>query len=158
MRILRESISFLHRINIINFIILMLILSYLVVTPLYPFIGLENTTRDNSFDSLIIAMLFICLLVPLIETFFFQYLVIRLCLKIFKNNNSKFIIVVLISALLFSVSHPYNTFYVVYMFLVGIILAFSYLYCFYYKAWPFVVVTTIHSLRNLIAVLLIYYT
>ncbi|WP_081469263.1 CPBP family glutamic-type intramembrane protease [Runella slithyformis] len=69
----------------------------------------------------------VVLVVPIIETLIFQYSIIKLSKRIFKNEN----IGIVISALFFSISHSYNWLYVINMLFTGIIFGYCFIdrYC-----------------------------
>lgn len=135
-----------------KFILLMLFLSYLIYIPFLPlfFIINPNIGGPSNIINLSISnqLLFLVIIGPLFETFLFQHLVIIFFNKIINNH----IIITIISAILFGLSHYYSIFYMFYSFILGILLAYSYIIYFKYKKQsPFITVFIIHLLRNLIA-------
>ena len=93
---------------------------------------------------------------PIIETLFGQLLPIRITAKILKN---KFRIVwVFISAILFSLMHfGYSIWYSLLTLPMGILLAKTFIVFQERKESSFWITTAVHSLRNLIGVIAIYY-
>jgi len=87
---------------------------------------------------------------PLIETFFFQFLMYELADKFFKKMNKK--IIFLISAGLFALTHYYSWFFMLYAFTGGWLLIFYYhkLKIKFGTLYSFAGLFIIHSLFNLI--------
>jgi uncharacterized protein len=93
-------------------------------------------------------------LVPLLETFVFQKLVIDFSTRILeKFKKETFIIPIIISSILFSVEHIYNLIYFFNGLFMGIIFAFCYKIITLRKENPFIIVTVIHSFVNLLPVI-----
>ncbi|WP_431357019.1 CPBP family glutamic-type intramembrane protease [Paraclostridium benzoelyticum] len=94
------------------------------------------------------------LIIPFIETFIFQYLAIGIIrfIKKIKDNNC---LIIIISAIAFSLSHYYNVLYIFYSFIMGIFLAYTYILYGKKNYHPFLMVMTIHALRNTITTLIL---
>ncbi|MFV0471107.1 MAG: type II CAAX prenyl endopeptidase Rce1 family protein [Paludibacteraceae bacterium] len=93
----------------------------------------------------------IILIVPIFETFVFQYLAGKILRKFVKN----LLILCVLLGILFSVSHWFSLHYLIYTFADGFILAFAF---FYYKKRhnefvSFVLVSLIHIAHNGLAML-----
>lgn len=83
---------------------------------------------------------------PIIESFLFQYLIIEI-LYIFKIIKVE--IILIISALAFSLSHYYNFIYILITFISGLIYASYYIYLkIEKKKFPFLYILALHSLYN----------
>lgn len=92
----------------------------------------------------------ISFIAPFIETLIFQSLVIELLEKIKILNEKKYIIVI-ISAILFGISHSYSYIYIFYAGILGLFLGYAYIVYQKKHFSPFLMVIIIHSLRNTIA-------
>lgn len=88
-----------------------------------------------------------CILVPLVETALLQLAPIEITLLIRKNFG---IAAVIISAVLFALTHWFTIFYLLYAFLFGIVLGTSYIIWREKKSvgYAFLLVTLIHALWN----------
>lgn len=85
------------------------------------------------------------ILAPIMETFVFQYLVF-----VSLKNKIKPIFIIIISALLFGLSHYYDFFYILNTIYIGLILALAYYNWNGKRINKFWMVVSIHSLHNLI--------
>lgn len=104
-------------------------------------------------DSSIIAHFLIAVVVgPLIETELIQALPIELFRHIAKRFKIRYSTwpIIIISAALFAVTHPYNTAYIITTFLIGILLAFAYHVGCKRKQNALATVWFIHGLMNLL--------
>lgn len=143
--------NFLNELSVKKYIFLILVLTYISILPFSFFLSQYNQGSSEvllNSSSILMKLIIGSILVPIIETFFFQYLIINICKKYIKNKNW---LIIIISSLFFAFSHYYNVIYIFYMFIVGFFLAYTYILyekkCFH----PFLVVTIIHALRNTIA-------
>lgn len=148
--------SYFSKLSTIKYICIILLLTYVVFIPLFPFfknydIGGPKFIIDSSF---IIKLIGGSIIIPLIETFIFQYLIIEYVGNIKKFKDKKFLIAV-ISAVAFSLSHYYNAFYIFYSFILGLFLAYTYILYKNKGKNPFIVVMILHALRNLITTLIL---
>lgn len=140
------------------FIVVMTLLSVAIVLPFLPILySLEAITGPTAGPSisdkpLIYQFVGGVLLAPVIETLIFQAAPILL-LK--KYSSLKPGAIILVSSLFFAVAHHYSISYVLFAFLVGVFLAYSYVLYLKKEASAFWVVTAIHSLRNLFAMVFI---
>jgi hypothetical protein len=105
-----------------------------------------NVVDDNSltFESMQEAFFITVIIVPVIETFLFQYLIFTI-LDYYKIDK-KYII--LISGIIFGFTHYYSPFYIFYTIIVGFLYAYIYLLCQLRKEYPFLIVLMIHGLYN----------
>ena len=119
-----------------------LAISYLIT--IYDSRILETFEKDTP-----LAEIFILSVIfgPLIETFIFQYLIIEL-FYYFKKHTPNIIIIT--SALIFSLVHNYNFIYIFVAFIAGLIYASYYLYLkATKKKYPFIYIWMLHTLYNL---------
>ncbi|MBB6236085.1 hypothetical protein HDC90_000691 [Pedobacter sp. AK013] len=107
--------------------------------------GLENLTGGTKF-------IFIMILVPIIETFIFQYFPNKI-LKLFKFNN--FYVLLIIPVIIFSSMHFYNYIYVAMTFIGGLFLNFFFLKAKEKTNFYLILTILFHSLYNLFGYLFI---
>jgi|SRR5690606_35903023 len=133
----------------------------LLTTFLLSFIGNLVAGNDtfviNTMDgkSLIIIFLTIVVIVPIIETFIFQFVIIEICylIKLKHKNN----IAILISALSFGTTHFYNFIYFMSAVIIGV--GFAYYYTLFRKyglKFSFFGIIIIHIMINFISFLMNY--
>ena len=84
---------------------------------------------------------------PLVETYLFQYLFFEHLSRYLKNS-----VIIFVSAMVFGLVHTYNSVYILYAFFSGLLYSVGY----YYRlnSHPYVIVFLIHSVYNLLALLL----
>jgi len=142
-------------INRITFILVLTFLMFLILLVFNLTLNFIEFKDIEWFDSRIlknhsIIYRFLCgvLLVPIIETFLYQFLPYSLLNKVyfFKNRNY---LILLISALIFGASHCYSLFYTIYGFFQGIVLMFGYMIRIKSDNKTFYVIALCHSLLNL---------
>ncbi len=117
--------------------------------------GLSNPITDTmSGNKLFFAVV---MLVPLIETFVFHYAGIYLLLLIFsaiprldKARKLKSLIIILITAILFAFTHNFSVQYFIDTLVMGFLLSTFYFISVVKRLYPFLIIFSIHSLRNLI--------
>lgn len=151
--------NYLQNLSTIRFIIIMVLLTFIVLLPFAPLFYLyEKHIGQMGEPSIVTGTLRIkfiagSVLAPILETIIFQYGVIEILssLKFFKEKN---IVIAIISAALFGVSHSYSYLYIFYGFLIGLLLAYSYLTYKKKKISAFWVVFWIHCIRNTISTIL----
>lgn len=151
MKILNLINKYLYDLSEKKYIAVMLSLSYIIYIPLIPFfqnydIGGPQFLISSSFIGKLING---SLIIPFVETFIFQYLVIELIRTIKKIKDSTFLTII-ISAIVFSLSHYYNVLYIFYSFIMGVLLAYTYILYEKKNYHPFLMVMVIHILRNTI--------
>ena len=135
---------------IIFFTILSFICTFLIVALFFVFFNFFNLTFPNSTQpfnntNAITKFISVCFLAPLLETFFFQYLLIDgLKWKVSKNY------LIVISACLFGLSHFYSIPYMIKTFIIGLVFGVCYLNWLKEKPNSFMVTASVHSLYNLI--------
>ena len=91
------------------------------------------------------AFLFLIVLCPIIETFIFQCLVIKISHDLFRIKYS---ISIIISALIFGLIHDYSVAYQLHGFIMGLLLAYSFAIYEKKKYSSFLITTIIHAIRN----------
>lgn len=146
--------NYLLKISTAKFIIVMFIWSFVILIPPIPILmhyvkssaALGGPSIASS--SLIIKLLVGCIVVPICETFLFQWLPIKVLRYFIKDKDY---IIILISAVLFGIDHYYSIWYSIEAFLVGIVLAYAFVMCERRKDSPIAVVAIIHGLKNLVA-------
>lgn len=162
-RIFKKIDNYLKELSTIKFIIIMVLLTFLIIVPFLPLfylyenhIGEKGGPIDLETGTLLYKVMVGSILAPIIETLIFQYVVIEIlnAVKILKEKN---IAIVIISAVLFGISHSYSYLYIFYAFIIGLLLAYSYLVYKKKKFSAFWVVFWIHCIRNTISTILIYF-
>ncbi|MEP7109171.1 MAG: CPBP family intramembrane glutamic endopeptidase [Ferruginibacter sp.] len=108
--------------------------------------GEDNAGPDIKYWLLIITI------VPVIETFLFQYGIFKICNRIqaTKRNNG---LIILISAFIFGLMHTYSIGYMIFGFSMGIVLAYVFYFYSHHPRKAFWTTSLIHALRNLTALL-----
>lgn len=153
--------DYLKEANSKKFIIVMVLLdivlamiTFMMISLIFPEYvknAVNNMGGINYEDSTLIEKgFFTIILASLIETFIFQHTLI-LCLK--KIPKIKNITIIILSSLIFGISHNYSVLYMIRGFTSGIILAYSYITYLDKNESPFLIVFYIHSILNLIAIL-----
>lgn len=126
-------------------------LSFLPIVALYmKYIGPLGGMNENGTQTLDM-FLYIVILAPIVETFLFQLGIIRVLQVFLKINNKK--ILILISSIVFALPHTYSPLYIFIMFFHGLIYAYSFIIYDDKEYHPYLIVTLMHSLSNLIAFL-----
>lgn len=145
--------------NFISQVFIFVILSYLVVFLLAPFLQSEDPTFGRDLSVLKedgkdrnVFILFAVLLSPIIETFIFQWLVYEQ-LTAFSFFRKRIYLIVLISGGIFGLAHNFSVEYQLVTFVIGCHLCFMYYYFKTYSKWPFFAVFIVHAIRNLISVI-----
>ncbi|NFP92699.1 CPBP family glutamic-type intramembrane protease [Clostridium sporogenes] len=107
-------------------------------------------------SNFISEFILVIIIAPLIETLIFQYSIIKFLrnFNILKNNN---IIIILISSILFGLSHPYSLTYIINTTILGIFLSYSFVIYENKNESPFWVVCAIHSLKNFTSFVFIHF-
>lgn len=141
-----------------RFIITFTIFSFLVTFVTYFFnyalVAVFKITFNNSTSPLENAtvqkkIIIACIIAPVLETTIFQWLIIEI---MYKKIGTRF--AVIISALLFGLSHFYNSLYVINTFFIGLILSTSYVLAKEKKFNPSLITIAVHSLHNIIIFIL----
>lgn len=151
MRTIKYIHTYFMQLSAVKFVICISVLSYLVVIPyvaiLSFFIDDMGSPEVLNSDSILEIIFLSLVFAPIVETFIYQTLIIR-GLRIFTWFKRRPLIIALISAILFGVSHEYSLYYMFFAFLIGLLLAYSYLMYLYRKESSFIVTAAIHFIRN----------
>ncbi|MBF7092727.1 CPBP family intramembrane metalloprotease [Flavobacterium sp. ALJ2] len=126
--------------------LLSIVSSYLVNAFTGISLGKQNTNSVNiDFKS----YFFVAFIIPLFETFIFQWLIIYQIYESYKRKYKKQL-AILLSSLLFGLSHSYSYHYFIFTTIAGIFLATSFCYFKERTNWlsAFLYVTLIHSVSN----------
>jgi membrane protease YdiL (CAAX protease family) len=152
----RKTFRLLLSTNIVLYFVVAVILTVFIpwILSFLPLNGLILSTKEipdlkelGAIKLFIIATLF----APIIETLFFQTFIIHLIKSILKKiRYNRFYIPILVSGLLFGLSHLYSLHYMISGVFMGLIFAFTYKVFMNRKENSFVVVAGIHSVANLI--------
>jgi membrane protease YdiL (CAAX protease family) len=123
------------------------------VLSILPFIYLADITiGENNNKPEIKLWIVASIIIPVLETFFNQYLPFKL-MQSWHLTKNKYGLYIVISAIIFGLCHCYSIQYMIFAFSVGLVL--GYTYCFYSKTpkIAFWSTTLIHGLRNSIVFL-----
>ena len=152
--------SFLYKVDkvlrdmkVLKFVFTMVLLTYLISFALVPLFLLFDIPDMGGFSmdesNIELEFYLVVVIAPIIETFLFQTLFFWILLKI-KFFQKNVILIIILSAAAFGIFHGYSSVYIIYAFLGGLLFAYSY-YVYINKDYSsFWVVTSIHSIRNLI--------
>lgn len=125
--------NYLQELSTMRFIITMVLLTYLVIIPFLPLFSLyekyigEMGEPINIVTATLLGKIIAgSILASILETLISQYAIIEILssIKIFKEEN---IVIVMVSAVLLGISHPYSYLYIFYAFIIGLLFAYSYL-------------------------------
>jgi len=149
--------SFLNNLQPFWFIVVMTFLSLILIIPFIPIIlllefcfgAMKGPNLKLTLEDIILGVV----IIPPIETFLGQWLVIKSLRRIKKLRDQDFFIG-FVSALVFGLWHTYSVAYIFFGFLVGVFLAYSFILYEHKKKSPFWTVTAIHSFRNFISIIL----
>lgn len=152
--------TFFIRLPIVWFILIILPLNYLIsFIIVYPLkeLFLHDEVYIPLMKNQFPYWLLLIILIPFayIETIINQWLVFKILRYLIRYKN-KNIIIVIISAFIFSILHNYNLSYMFNTFIAGLIFAYSFLVAEEKKLSPVLVLTIIHYLNNVIVFALIY--
>lgn len=152
----RKTFRLLLSANIVLYFVVAVLLTVFIpwILSFLPLNGSILTTKEipdlkelGAIKLFIIATLF----APIIETLFFQTFIIHLIKAVLKKiSYNRYYIPILVSGILFGLSHPYSIQYLISGIFMGSIYAFTYKVFMNRKENPFVVVAGIHSVANLI--------
>jgi len=151
MKYINKLDMYLRSLPTAKFILVMTLISYIVSYILYILLVLlmKVDMGRPEFEKIpiVLLFLFVAIIAPIVETFIFQYLIIRILKKInfFKN---RMVLVMFISAVVFGASHTYSIFYMFMTFISGLLLAYAFIVYEDKKASAFWVTMAIHSFKN----------
>lgn len=125
-----------------------IISSYLIHKLIGVSLGRQNT---NSIISDFNSFIFIVFIVPIFETLIFQWLIIYQTYASYKRNYKRQL-AILLSSVLFGLSHSYSFYYVLVTTFAGVLLASSFCHFREKTNWvsATIYVTIIHALSNLL--------
>lgn len=128
-------------------------ISYFLENVLH--LSVNNNSKPESFSGIsnTSKFVFLCLIAPLFETYIFQYAII----KWLSLTKMKDWVIVLVSSLLFGLSHFYNLLYIVNTFFAGVVLALSFMLWKNKKVDAFWVTAIVHALHNLCILIMSFY-
>ncbi|ARC84061.1 CAAX protease self-immunity family protein [Clostridium argentinense CDC 2741] len=157
MNIFKKINNFFNKLNVIAFIILMTIITYILNILLASiFLKITNVSPSASYGTIemsITGLIFPLIISPWTETILFQSFIFYIFSNIKKFNYP--IVKLLISTLCFGLFHAiYNPYYAISAFAVGIIFAYSYLLYEKKNSSPIKVTALIHAGNNAIAIFL----
>ena len=122
--------NWLGKLKFIPFVFVILLFSYIIFIPFLIFEFFVPNIAENLTDvaqkviekekGFLGAFIVSCIIVPVLETFLLQFLPIQTLQKFFKQS---ILFPILISAMLFALTHFYDILYVILMFLIGIVYA-----------------------------------
>ncbi|MBV7275641.1 CPBP family intramembrane metalloprotease [Clostridium sp. PL3] len=160
MRVFKGINNYLQELSTIKFIITMVVLMHLIITPFIPlfylyqkYVGPIGGPFSINTPTLTAKIILGSILSPILETAIFQYAIIEFLssISILREKN---ILIIIISAILFGISHSYSYIYVFYGFIMGLLLAYSYLTYKNKSFSAFWVVFLIHCIKNIISIIL----
>ncbi|HEY1025564.1 MAG TPA: CPBP family intramembrane glutamic endopeptidase [Sphingobacteriaceae bacterium] len=131
------------------------ILTWIMTLLFFPLMYITRNVFGNEDGGPGVTNWFIIIVVaPILETFIFQRGVFKISTSL-KPVKGKQALIILLSAFIFGLVHPYNLGYMLFAFSIGIVLAYVY-YLFHRNPQKaFWTTALIHSLRNATAVLLV---
>jgi len=133
----------------------LLLLPSLILTLFHIDLSNENVELIEQVDNVFLIILFEVVMIPLFETFIFQFLLINMVKALAGRSRYTFWLSVLIPSVLFGLSHSYSLLYIVAATLTGIIFSLTYyISTFLRKENGFLIVFLLHGLNNLLAILI----
>lgn len=139
-----------------KFVLIMVLCTYVLPLLLLPFFfmfniqsmeGVELNEKNFALDFLLVVIV-----APLIETFLFQTIFFWILTKI-SFFRERLYLIVIISSFFFGIAHGYSQIYIAYGFIGGLIFGYSYVVYNRKPCLAFKIVMSIHSTRNLIALI-----
>lgn len=145
-RLLKLPVLYLYTLMIVSYLSID-VLCHVILIDLFKFESVSNAvTRDQSILKIFIYAL---ILGPFFETLLFQFIPVKL-LSTYVFFKKKKIWIVLISALLFALTHLYSSYYFIYTFLMGInLVLFFFIMEFKNKGSGLWHATLLHAIINL---------
>lgn len=151
--------SYLIKSHLLIFVGFFFFLHFIVQLPFlfFDFDTSEDVLNNSTVDLLeengkVVVLYWTVLFAPFFETFFFQFSIIKIFRLISKRAWVMFFIAIPLSAVLFSIVHPYSVYYQVAAFFIGLVYAIAFFIGMYRKDLPaFLLVFIIHSSWNLFA-------
>ena len=147
---------FLTKANIFYYILFFLFVNYFINIPFF-FINIPEDLAESFPSEQLrtldrsVEMVLTIFFGPLIETFLFQYGIIKLLRWIISDPDKNFYPAIFISAVAFGLGHNYNIYYLIFGFLSGLLLAVAFYVAIYRKEPAFLTIFVIHSIWNSIS-------
>jgi len=157
MKYINKLDTYLRSLPTAKFILVMTLISYIVVILIAIMVFFMKIDIDGpEVEEVPVVLLFLIfvIIIPIFETFIYQFLIIRL-LKKFNFFKSRKLLVVLISAVFFGTGHIYSIYYVFFTFVLGLPLAYAFIIYEDKKVSAFWVTTAIHGLINGVSVVIV---
>lgn len=135
----------------------LMILVSVFISPILILLGLDPSVDlggPDFGDLSPYAISFIAVIIaPILETFIFQYLPVKLL-----SGRIPTLGVILISSIFFAVAHAgYSIWYAILVFPLGVILVYVYIHYSHEKITPYWMTTLIHAFRNMLALFAMYF-
>lgn len=136
-----------NAVYIAAFVAIKLLITYLFSLVALEYLGKSILSDIPDLGTNTQRFITLVFLAPLVETYLFQYLFFEHLSRYLKNS-----VIIFLSAIAFGLGHTYNSAYILYAFFSGLL----YSVCYYYRlnSHPYVIVFLIHSVYNLLAILL----
>jgi uncharacterized protein len=142
--------------NLIFFMSFLCIIRNILISGLTGTGDISNEFISNmGFEEQIIIAVIIG---PALETIIFHFLLLELLLYVFKNWNYRYLFAVIISAVIFSLTHNWEVHYLIFSLIGGLIFSTSYIIAKVKNMIPVVVVFSIHAISNLMSTLVNNFT
>ena len=137
-----------HAVYIAAFVAIKLLIAYLFSLGALEYLGKSILSDIPDLGTNTQRFITLVFLAPLVETYLFQYLFFEHLSKYLKNSG----VIIFLSAIVFGLGHTYNSGYIPYAFFSGLLYSVGY----YYRlnSHPYVNVFLIHSVYNLLALML----
>jgi membrane protease YdiL (CAAX protease family) len=121
-----------------------------VILGLEQLLGVEFDKSGAKPHSMSISFLLFCVIVPPIETYFFQ----KLFYDYFVKHKKSKVLLIVLSSVVFGFFHFYSISYVIIAALNGVLLIYTYIIWQEHKISKYLIVTVIHAFHNLFFLLL----
>ena len=153
-------------IKIIIIYYLILFIFFILPVELIQHFFFQDSVGQNNFTSIsqdfYFSVLMTCLISPIIETIIFQIILIKITYLSIResqiaNTYISKVLSIIISALIFGLSHFYNTFYIISMIIFGIYLGIFYYHSLNNNIKPIYSIVIVHSLYNFTVIILQIY-
>ena len=136
-----------NAVYIAAFVAIKLLIAYLFSLVALEYLGKSILSDIPDLGTNTQRFITLVFLAPLVETYLFQYLFFEHLSRYLKSS-----VIIFLSAIAFGLGHTYNSGYILYAFFSGLLYSVGY----YYRlnSHPYVMVFLIHSIYNLLALLL----
>ncbi len=132
---------------LVNYLLLLFILFVFFGIPDY-FFNIMSGVKNEATTNLKPTELFITTVIvaPLLETFLFQYGIIKSI--VYLSDNKYKTQAIILSAMAFTLIHSYSIIYMIYAFIMGLFFGILYFTSLKKKLYPFLVIAFVHALFN----------